>query len=82
MAGMAPESNPGPPASTHLTTVTDAVGQGFTWDDSARIEVRGLGSEIIIETSAGRLRTLERHLLTLAEDGTPTERICICSFSP
>ncbi|MGI5250090.1 Imm32 family immunity protein [Actinacidiphila glaucinigra] len=68
---MAPELNPGSSASPHLTAVTDGVAQGFTWDDNARIEVRALGGEIVIEANADGLRTLARHLLTLAQDGTP-----------
>jgi hypothetical protein len=71
MASMTPEPNPAPSASTHLTAFTDGVARVFTWDDNARIEVRDLGGEIVIEANADGLRTLARHLLTLAEDGTP-----------
>ncbi|NKY98888.1 Imm32 family immunity protein [Nocardiopsis alborubida] len=44
--------------------------RGFVWGDDARIGVRDLGGEIVIEANAAGLRTLARHLLTLAEDGT------------
>ncbi|MDX2703382.1 hypothetical protein PV350_10990 [Streptomyces sp. PA03-6a] len=72
MVGMAPESKPAPPAaSTHQTALTDGVASVFTWDENARIEVRDLGREIVIEANADGLRTLARHLLTLAGNGTP-----------
>ncbi|MER6998714.1 hypothetical protein [Streptomyces sp. NPDC000410] len=60
-----------PPATTHVDVVADEVTRVFTWQDDARIEVRNLGSEIVIEANAAGLRTLAGHLLTLAKDGTP-----------
>lgn len=60
-----------PPTSTHVNVVTDGVTRGFVWGDDARIGVRDLGNEIVIEANAAGLRTLAGHLLTLAEDGTP-----------
>lgn len=38
--------------------------------ERARVEVRDLGGEIVIETDAAGLRTLAGRLLTLAQDGT------------
>ncbi|WP_223839772.1 Imm32 family immunity protein [Nocardiopsis deserti] len=58
------------PASTHVNVVADGVTRSFVWEEDARIEVRNLGSEIVIEANAAGLRTLAGHLLTLAEDGT------------
>ncbi|GAA1101537.1 Imm32 family immunity protein [Kitasatospora arboriphila] len=58
-------------ASSTMTVTSDGVPRVFSWDDSARINVRNLGAEVVIEANAAGLRTLARHLLTLAEDGTP-----------
>ncbi|MGW1888355.1 Imm32 family immunity protein [Streptomyces sp. NPDC001970] len=52
-------------------TMTDGVTSVLTWEDGARIEVRNLGGEIVIEANAAGLKTLAGHLLTLAQDGTP-----------
>ncbi len=61
-----------PPIANWTTTAsTDGVSRVFSWDENARINVRSLGAEIVIEANAAGLRTLARHLLTLAEDGTP-----------
>ncbi|MFE0626183.1 hypothetical protein ACFW3D_04355 [Streptomyces sp. NPDC058864] len=68
---MASESRPAPPASMHLTTFTDGLARDFTWDEDARIEVRALEHLVVVEANADGLRALARHLLTLAEDGTP-----------
>jgi hypothetical protein len=68
---MTSEANGAPPATTHVNTMTDGVTRVFTWEEDARIEVRNLGGEIIIEANAAGLRTLVGHLLTLAQDGTP-----------
>ncbi|MCZ2526714.1 Imm32 family immunity protein [Streptomyces sp. HB2AG] len=68
---MASEPHSTPPATTRVSTVTDGVTRVFTWDDDARIEVRNLGGEVLIEANAAGLRTLAGHLLTLAQDGTP-----------
>ncbi|MFC8951573.1 hypothetical protein ACFT8P_02865 [Streptomyces sp. NPDC057101] len=54
--------------STHVT-VTDGSALVFTWDADSRIEVRNLGSEVVIEANAAGLRTLAGHLLVLAGDG-------------
>ncbi|MFB7170352.1 hypothetical protein ACFCYM_05915 [Streptomyces sp. NPDC056254] len=64
-------SHPGnvPVESTRLTAVTDGVAQVFSWEADARIEVRALGSEVVIEANAAGLRTLAGHLLVLAGDG-------------
>lgn len=51
--------------------VTDGVAQVFTWEADARIEVRGLGAEVVIEANAAGLRTLAGHLLLLAAEGVP-----------
>ncbi|MFI1394263.1 hypothetical protein [Streptomyces sp. NPDC020681] len=68
---MTSEPNTAPPSVTHVNTMTDGVRRVFTWESDARIEVRNLGGEIVIEANAAGLRTLAGHLLTLAEDGTP-----------
>lgn len=65
------ESNSAPPASTRVTVTTDAVARVFSWEDDARIEVRNLGGEVVIEANAAGLRTLANHLMTLAQDGSP-----------
>ncbi|MFE9628335.1 hypothetical protein [Streptomyces sp. NPDC006527] len=51
--------------------MTDGTTRTFTWEEGARIEVRNLGGEIVIEANAAGLKTLAGHLLTLAQDGTP-----------
>ncbi|MPY37107.1 hypothetical protein FNH09_39605 [Streptomyces adustus] len=49
----------------------DGTTRVFTWEEGARIEVRDLGGEVVIEANAAGLRALASHLLTLAQDGTP-----------
>ncbi|MET9466786.1 hypothetical protein ABZY44_18675 [Streptomyces sp. NPDC006544] len=66
---MTSDSSRAPVESTRLTDVTDAVAQVFTWEADARIEVRGLGGEVVIEANAAGLRTLAGHLLVLAGEG-------------
>ncbi|MET8810291.1 hypothetical protein [Streptomyces sp. NPDC004546] len=51
--------------------MTDGTTRVFTWEEDARIEVRNLGREIVIEANAAGLKTLAGHLLTLAQDGIP-----------
>ncbi|MFF4231189.1 hypothetical protein [Streptomyces sp. NPDC001820] len=68
---MVSEPSSAPSASTQVTTTTDGVAQVFAWDEGARIEVRNLGREIVIEANAAGLRTLAGHLLTLAKEGVP-----------
>ncbi|MGW8686431.1 Imm32 family immunity protein [Streptomyces sp. NPDC055817] len=68
---MSYESRKAPSESTRVTTVTDGVAQVFTWEEDARIEVRNLGSTVVIEANTEGLRTLAGHLLTLANDGVP-----------
>ncbi|MFI8385814.1 hypothetical protein [Streptomyces sp. NPDC085540] len=60
-----------PVESTQVTAVTDGVAHVFTWEADARIEVRSLGREVVIEANAAGLRTLAAHLLVLAGDGVP-----------
>ncbi|MFF7869124.1 hypothetical protein ACFZCT_22040 [Streptomyces qaidamensis] len=57
--------------TTHVSVSTDGTTRTFTWEEGARIEVRNLGGEIVIEANAAGLKTLAGHLLTLAQDGTP-----------
>ncbi|WP_256918939.1 Imm32 family immunity protein [Streptomyces hilarionis] len=57
--------------TTHLSAATDGITRVFTGEEGARIEVRNLGGEIVIEANAAGLKTLAGHLLTLAQDGTP-----------
>ncbi|WP_329623715.1 hypothetical protein OG357_27630 [Streptomyces sp. NBC_01255] len=71
MVGMNPEFGSAPIESTQVTAVGDGAGLVFTWDADARIEVRGLGGEVVIEANAAGLRTLAGHLLVLAGDGVP-----------
>ncbi|MFB7528586.1 hypothetical protein ACFC0C_10105 [Streptomyces sp. NPDC056178] len=68
---MVSERSSAPFVSTQVTTTTDGVAQVFTWDEDARIEVRNLGGEVVIEANAAGLRTLADHLLTLARDSVP-----------
>ncbi|MGW6819315.1 Imm32 family immunity protein [Streptomyces sp. NPDC055005] len=68
---MTSESNGAPMATMNVNTMTDGVTRVFTWEEGARIEVRNLGGEIVIEANAAGLKTLAGHLLTLAQDGTP-----------
>ncbi|MFB7332395.1 hypothetical protein FNH09_11785 [Streptomyces adustus] len=51
--------------------MTDGTTRVFTWEEGARIEVRNLGSEIVIEANAAGLKTLAGHLFTLAQDDVP-----------
>ncbi|MGW7510662.1 Imm32 family immunity protein [Streptomyces massasporeus] len=51
--------------------MTDGTTRVFAWKEGARIEVRDLGGEIVIEANAAGLKTLAGHVLTLAQDGTP-----------
>lgn len=71
MFGMTFEADSAPPESAQVTVGTDGVAQVFTWEDDARIEVRNLGGEVVIEANAAGLRTLAGHPLTLAKDGVP-----------
>lgn len=57
--------------TTHMSAASDEVTSIFTWEEGARIEVRNLAGEIVIEANAAGLKTLAGHLLTLAQDGTP-----------
>ncbi|MER5763837.1 hypothetical protein [Streptomyces sp. NPDC002082] len=68
---MTSDSSSAPVESTRLTAVTDGVAQVFAWEADARIEVRGLGGEVVIEANAAGLRTLAGHLLVLAAEGVP-----------
>lgn len=69
LVSMTSESSSAPVESTQVTAVTDGVAQVFTWEADARIEVRGLGGEVVIEANAAGLRTLAGHLLALAGEG-------------
>ncbi|MFJ9023582.1 hypothetical protein ACIRPU_26965 [Streptomyces sp. NPDC102259] len=42
--------------------MTDGTARVFTWEEGARIEVRNLGGEIVIEANAAGLKTLAGHL--------------------
>ncbi|ULR51589.1 Imm32 family immunity protein [Streptomyces deccanensis] len=68
---MTSESSAAPSMTTHMSAASDGVTSVFTWEEGARIEVRNLGGEIVIEANAAGLKTLAGHLLTLAQDGTP-----------
>ncbi|MGW4163004.1 Imm32 family immunity protein [Streptomyces sp. NPDC004788] len=60
-----------PIESTHVTAVVEGRGLRFTWDADARIAVRNLGGEVVIEANAAGLRTLAGHLMVLAGEGVP-----------
>ncbi|MFJ5967976.1 hypothetical protein [Streptomyces sp. NPDC093060] len=51
--------------------MTDGTTRVFTWEEGARIEVRNLGGETVIEANSAGLKTPAAHLLTLDQDGTP-----------
>jgi hypothetical protein len=68
---MVPEPSTSPSMPPHVSVVTDGIIRVFTWEAGARINVRNLGGEIVIEANAAGLKTLAGHLLTLAQDGTP-----------
>ncbi|MER5930784.1 hypothetical protein [Streptomyces sp. NPDC002054] len=68
---MTSEPRYAPTESTHVTAVSAGAALVFTWDADARIEVRDLGGEVVIEANAAGLRTLAGHLLVLAGDGVP-----------
>ena len=59
------------PATTRVIVDVDGVSRVFTWEDGAEINVRVLGSEVVIAANAAGLGTLAGHLLVLAADGTP-----------
>ncbi|MEV7178588.1 hypothetical protein [Kitasatospora sp. NPDC093679] len=61
----------GPRASYTVTTHSDGVSRVFGWEENAQISVRKAGAEVVVAANATGLRTLARHLLTLAEGGTP-----------
>lgn len=59
---------------TQLTVEVPAVAghtMRFSWDEDAAIHVVDAGGEIIVRANCDGLRTLARHLLTLAQDGVP-----------
>ncbi|MGW9025234.1 Imm32 family immunity protein [Streptomyces sp. NPDC055722] len=68
---MTHDSGSAPMENTQITAVTDGVAQVYTWEEDARIEVRNLGGEVVIEANAAGLRTLAGHLLVLAKNGVP-----------
>lgn len=75
---MTSESSSAPVESTEVTAVTDGVAGVFKWEADARIEVRDLGGEVVIEANAVGLRTLAGHLLVLAGDGFPNgSHLCL-----
>ncbi|MFM9370219.1 hypothetical protein [Streptomyces sp. Da 82-17] len=68
---MNPESGGSPTGAAHVTAAADGAGLVFTWAEGARIQVRDLGGEVVVEANAAGLRTLAGHLLALAGDGVP-----------
>ncbi len=66
---MSSENGSAPVESTHVTAAAAGTGLRFSWDADARIEVRNLGAEVVIEANAAGLRTLAGHLLVLAGEG-------------
>lgn len=71
MSSMTSGTGSAPIESTHVTAAFEGTGLRFSWDADARIEVRNLGAEVVIEANAAGLRTLARHLLVLAGEGVP-----------
>ncbi len=71
MSSMTSGSGSAPIESTHVTAAVEGTGLRFSWDADARIEVRNLGAEVVIEANAAGLRTLAGHLLVLAGEGVP-----------
>lgn len=69
MGSMTSGSGSAPIESTHVQAAVEGAGLRFTWDADARIEVRSLGAEVVIEANAAGLRTLAGHLLVLAGEG-------------
>ncbi|MFF9471511.1 hypothetical protein ACF1E9_02585 [Streptomyces roseolus] len=55
-----------------VTGAAEGGALAFSWEADARIEVRDLGGEVVIEGNAAGLRTLAGHLLTLAGEGVPS----------
>ncbi|MEU5916793.1 hypothetical protein [Streptomyces sp. NPDC047141] len=68
---MEPNFSGAPAQSTRVEAVADGAALVFTWDADARIEVRNLGGEVVIEANAAGLKTLAGHLLVLAGEGVP-----------
>ncbi|MCK8676996.1 MULTISPECIES: hypothetical protein [Streptomyces] len=66
-----PAPSSAPPESTQVTVAVDGAALVFAWDSDARVEVRNLGREVVIEANAAGLRTLAGHLQVLAGDGVP-----------
>ncbi len=71
MSSMTSGTGSAPIESTHVTAAAEGTGLRFSWDVDARIEVRNLGAEVVIEANAAGLRTLAGHLLVLAGEGVP-----------
>ncbi|MGW7430489.1 Imm32 family immunity protein [Streptomyces sp. NPDC054861] len=69
MRSIASGNDSAPRESTHLTATDESTGLLFSWVPDARIEVRNLGSEVVIEANAAGLTTLAGHLLVLAGEG-------------
>ncbi|AJE42518.1 Imm32 family immunity protein [Streptomyces nodosus] len=51
--------------------MTDGTTRVFTWEEDARIEVRNLGREIVVEANAAGLKTLAGPSPRARQDGTP-----------
>ncbi|MFI6287118.1 hypothetical protein ACIBCM_20620 [Streptomyces sp. NPDC051018] len=64
-------SHGSPRERTRVRTVVDGTALVFAWEADARIDVRNLGGEVVIEANAAGLRTLAGHLLVLAGEGVP-----------
>lgn len=46
-------------------------GLRFDWDDEFEIKLDIIGNEVVIAANSAGLRSLARHMLTLAQDGVP-----------
>jgi hypothetical protein len=71
MVGMNPDFGDGPTESTRVEAVVDGARLVFAWNADARIEVRWLGGEVVVEANEAGLRSLAGHLLALAGKGVP-----------
>ncbi len=55
-----------------LDTYSDATGAVLSWDPGYGLNVATHGNEVILSGNSAGLRSLARHLLTLAGEEVPT----------
>ena len=54
-----------------LDTYSQATGGSFTWNPGYSLKVAALGGEVVIAANAEGLKSLARHLLTMAQADVP-----------